>query len=65
MILSIYSFSHICYQLQASFDGFRLVLIGDIHELPMLHLETQAFSVTAKDWSSEVSFIVVISTGKI
>ncbi|KAG8880371.1 hypothetical protein FRB97_000908 [Tulasnella sp. 331] len=41
-------------KLQASFDGFRLVLIGDIHELPMLHLETQAFSVTAKDWSSEV-----------
>ncbi|KAG8981485.1 hypothetical protein FRB94_008774 [Tulasnella sp. JGI-2019a] len=41
-------------KLHASFDGFRLVLIGDIHELPMLHLETQAFSLTAKDWSSEL-----------
>lgn len=41
-------------QLKATFDGFRLILIGDIHEFPLLHLNTKMFTVTAADWSGEV-----------
>lgn len=42
-------------QFKGSFDGFRLVLIGDLHEQPMLHLRIKPFIVGAKDWSGEVS----------
>lgn len=41
-------------QLKGSFDGFRLVLIGDLHEQPMLHLKVKPFIIGAKDWSGEV-----------
>lgn len=43
-----------CLQLKGSFDGFRLVLIGDLHEQPMLHLRIKPFIVGAKDWSGKV-----------
>ncbi|KAJ3842350.1 vacuolar protein sorting-associated protein 13 [Lentinula raphanica] len=42
-------------QLKGSFDGFRLVLIGDLHEQPMLHLKIKPFIIGAKDWSGELS----------
>jgi vacuolar protein sorting-associated protein 13A/C len=42
-------------QLNASVEGFRLVLIGDIHELPLVHFESKAFDVRVKDWSGEVN----------
>lgn len=41
-------------QLKGSFDGFRFVLIGDMHEQPMLHLRVKPFIVGAKDWSGDV-----------
>lgn len=41
-------------QLSATLDGFRLVLIGDLHEMPMLNLETKPFSVSVSDWSAKV-----------
>lgn len=44
-----------CVQLKGSFDGFRLVLIGDMYEQPMLHLKVKPFIIGAKDWSSEVT----------
>ena len=31
------------------------MLIGDMHEQPMLHLKVKPFIVGAKDWSGEVS----------
>lgn len=43
-------------QLKGSFDGFRFVLIGDLHEQPMLHLRVKPFVIGAKDWSGEVCF---------
>ncbi|KAJ8084002.1 Vacuolar protein sorting-associated protein 13 [Marasmius tenuissimus] len=49
-------------QLKASFDGFRLVLIGDMHEQPMLHLKVKPFIVGAKDWSGELSATTTIAT---
>lgn len=40
---------------KGSFDGFRLVLIGDLHEQPMLHLKVKPFIIGARDWSGDVS----------
>ncbi|KAK7058962.1 Vacuolar protein sorting-associated protein 13 [Paramarasmius palmivorus] len=49
-------------ELKASFDGFRLVLIGDMHEQPMLHLKVKPFIVGAKDWSGELSATTTLAT---
>jgi vacuolar protein sorting-associated protein 13A/C len=48
--------SNVLGQLKGSFDGFRLVLIGDLHEQPMLHLRVKPFIIGAKDWSGEVRY---------
>ncbi|KAI5452535.1 Vacuolar protein sorting-associated protein 13, variant 2 [Naganishia albida] len=45
--------------LDASFGGFQLVLIGDVHELPVIHLHTPAFICKAKDWSGDLNANVV------
>ncbi|KAF8078623.1 vacuolar protein sorting-associated protein 13, partial [Lyophyllum atratum] len=49
-------------QLTASFDGFRLVLISDLNEQPMLHLKVKPFIVGAKDWSGELQATTTIAT---
>lgn len=41
--------------MKGTIDGFRLVLIGDLHEQPMLQFNVKPFVVMAKDWSSGVS----------
>ncbi|THH34126.1 hypothetical protein EUX98_g96 [Antrodiella citrinella] len=41
-------------QLKGSIGGFRLVLIGDVHEQPMLHLKVKPFIIGAKDWSGDL-----------
>jgi vacuolar protein sorting-associated protein 13A/C len=41
-------------QLKASLDGFRLILIGDLHEQPLLHLVIKSFVLNLNDWSGEV-----------
>ncbi|KAL1697196.1 hypothetical protein GGG16DRAFT_107114 [Schizophyllum commune] len=41
-------------QFTGSFDGFRLVLIGDMHEQPMLHLRVKPFNVNVRDWTGEL-----------
>lgn len=43
-------------QMKTTIDGFRLILIGDLHEQPMLQLDVKPFTLMAKDWSSGVSF---------
>lgn len=45
--------------LKATIEGFQLVLIGDLHELPLLHLHTKPFTATVNDWSGDVSTISV------
>ena len=45
------------HQLKAELDGFRLVLIGEAHEQPMLHLRTKPFRVNVQDWSADVSLL--------
>ncbi|CAE6538114.1 unnamed protein product [Rhizoctonia solani] len=49
-------------KLKATFDGFRLVLIGDLHELPMLHLKTKPFEVLVSDWSGELKATTAFGT---
>ncbi|KAG9019286.1 hypothetical protein FRB90_004293 [Tulasnella sp. 427] len=48
--------------LNAKLDGFRMVLIGDLHELPLLHLNTTAIAVRASDWSSELQATASLTT---
>ncbi|KAF9453814.1 vacuolar protein sorting-associated protein 13 [Macrolepiota fuliginosa MF-IS2] len=48
-------------QLKGSFDGFRLILIGDLHEQPMLHLKVKPFIIGAKDWSTELHATVTMA----
>ncbi|KAH6673104.1 putative vacuolar protein sorting-associated protein 13 [Halenospora varia] len=39
-------------ELTATIDGMRVILIGDLHELPILDLSVKSFTTTANDWSS-------------
>ncbi|KAH9944371.1 vacuolar protein sorting-associated protein 13 [Epithele typhae] len=49
-------------QFKGSFEGFRLVLIGDLHEQPLLHLRVKPFILGAKDWSGELQATSTLST---
>ncbi|KAH9486936.1 Vacuolar protein sorting-associated protein 13 [Psilocybe cubensis] len=48
--------------LKGSFDGFRLVLIGDLHEHPMLHLKVKPFIIGAQDWSGQLHATTTMTT---
>lgn len=41
-------------ELTASFEGIRVILIGDLHELPILDMSVKGFVVDAKNWSSDL-----------
>jgi len=41
-------------ELTATFEGMRVILIGDLHELPILDLSVKNFTVNAKDWSNNM-----------
>ncbi|KAF3765567.1 vacuolar protein sorting-associated protein 13 [Cryphonectria parasitica EP155] len=41
-------------ELTATIQGIRVVLIGDLHELPILDLSIKDFTATAEDWSSNL-----------
>ncbi|CEP60565.1 membrane morphogenesis protein VPS13 LALA0_S01e13828g [Lachancea lanzarotensis] len=49
-------------KLNADLQGLRLVLIGDVHELPIIDMNIKPFNVTAKDWSNDVELISSIET---
>ncbi|KAK6541287.1 hypothetical protein TWF694_008645 [Orbilia ellipsospora] len=36
-------------------DGFRIILIGDVHELPLLDLSIKHFTARVGNWSSEMN----------
>ncbi|CZT04223.1 related to vacuolar protein sorting-associated protein VPS13 [Rhynchosporium graminicola] len=42
-------------ELTATLDGMRVILIGDLHELPILDLSVKGFTTTAADWTSNLS----------
>lgn len=41
-------------KLVANFQGLRLILIGDLHELPILDFSVRSFSLILSDWTSNV-----------
>jgi len=42
-------------QLKATVNGFQFVLVGDMQEIPMVHLSANEFTVSLQDWSGDVS----------
>lgn len=49
-------------ELTATVDGIRVVLIGDVHELPILDLSVKNFTATAENWSSNLKAEAAIDT---
>lgn len=41
-------------ELSATLDGMRVILIGDLHELPILDLSVKGFTANANDWTSSM-----------
>lgn len=41
-------------ELTAEFNGLRVILIGDQHELPLLDLSVKHFTARVRDWSADV-----------
>ncbi|KAE8236577.1 hypothetical protein A4X13_0g9105, partial [Tilletia indica] len=37
--------------LKASVAGLQLILIGDLHSLPIVDMSLQSFAVSVRDWS--------------
>jgi vacuolar protein sorting-associated protein 13A/C len=46
-------------ELKADIEGMRVILIGDQHELPLLDLSVRKFTARVKDWSGDVSNMLV------
>ena len=49
-------------ELTARIAGLRLVLIGDLHELPLLDVSVHEFNVDARDWSGAMVVDTSIDT---
>ncbi|KAH8160690.1 hypothetical protein CIB48_g7545 [Xylaria polymorpha] len=49
-------------ELTATLEGMRVVLIGDVHELPILDLSIKNFTVSAADWSSNLKAETAVDT---
>ncbi|RYP19640.1 hypothetical protein DL765_003233 [Monosporascus sp. GIB2] len=41
-------------ELTATMEGLRIVLLGDVHELPILDMSVKNFTASASDWSSNL-----------
>lgn len=48
--------------LNASFEGFQLVLVSDVQQLPTVHLITQPFRFQLQDWSGDMNLQTTLST---
>ena len=42
-------------EMTAVVEGIRIILIGDLHELPLLDLSVKKFNVDVRDWSSTMT----------
>ncbi|KAH8145466.1 uncharacterized protein LAJ45_10436 [Morchella importuna] len=49
-------------ELTAEFNGMRVILIGDQHELPLLDLSVKKFTARVRDWSGEMDADTNIET---
>ncbi|AEO58474.1 hypothetical protein MYCTH_2305828 [Thermothelomyces thermophilus ATCC 42464] len=41
-------------ELTVTFDGIRVVLLGDVHELPILDMSVKDFTASAANWTSDL-----------
>jgi vacuolar protein sorting-associated protein 13A/C len=55
-VLLDYAYRHQAesFQLKARINGFQFVLVGDVQEMPFVHLSTSEFVVLINDWSGDV-----------
>ncbi|CCF60631.1 hypothetical protein KAFR_0L00240 [Kazachstania africana CBS 2517] len=44
----------------ADFGGLRMILLGDVHEMPILDMHISPFTAVAKDWSTELDALVTV-----
>lgn len=42
-------------EMSAQIDGIRVILIGDLHELPLLDWSVKQFQIDVRDWSASMS----------
>ncbi|PNS16408.1 Vacuolar protein sorting-associated protein 13 [Sphaceloma murrayae] len=49
-------------EMKVNFDGMRVVLIGDAHELPILDWSVKKFGVEVRDWSGAMTADTQIDT---
>ncbi|KAM3417144.1 hypothetical protein BST61_g8719 [Cercospora zeina] len=49
-------------EMTLSMEGIRVVLIGDLHELPMLDWSVKKFTVDVKDWTANMTADTQIDT---
>jgi vacuolar protein sorting-associated protein 13A/C len=49
-------------ELTATIDGVRVILIGDLHELPIMDLSVKKFTATAQNWSTSLKAEAAIET---
>jgi vacuolar protein sorting-associated protein 13A/C len=42
------------HQLNARVGGFQFVLVGDQHEMPMVHIMSDEFNLRVSDWTGDV-----------
>lgn len=47
-------------KLDADFGGLRLLLIGDVHELPILDMNVNPFQASVKDWSTDIDALATL-----
>lgn len=43
-------------------NGFQFVLVGDLQEMPMVHLSTSEFTCMVNDWSGELKMATSLTT---
>ena len=49
-------------ELTAQVEGIRVILIGDIHELPLLDFSVKKFDVNVRDWTGPMSVDTQLNT---
>jgi vacuolar protein sorting-associated protein 13A/C len=49
-------------ELTATIDGIRVVLIGDLHELPIFDMSLKKFTASAQNWSTSLKAEAAIDT---
>ena len=49
-------------EMTATIEGIRVILIGDLHELPLIDFSVKKFNVDVRDWSSAMTGDTIFDT---